>query len=57
MGLAKKVVLAYSGGVATSVCIPYLKEEYEIQSEKLIKFKTLFNSTNNMDFTGINKFT
>jgi len=23
----KKVVLAYSGGVDTSVCIPYLKNE------------------------------
>jgi argininosuccinate synthase len=28
MGRAKKVVLAYSGGVDTSVCIPYLKQEY-----------------------------
>ncbi|NJM98851.1 MAG: hypothetical protein HC800_18370, partial [Phormidesmis sp. RL_2_1] len=28
MGLADKVVLAYSGGVDTTVCIPYLKEEY-----------------------------
>ena len=27
----KKVVLAYSGGVDTSVCIPYLKNEYGIQ--------------------------
>ena len=26
----KKVVLAYSGGVDTSVCIPYLKQEYGI---------------------------
>jgi len=26
----KKVVLAYSGGVDTSVCIPYLKNEYGI---------------------------
>ncbi len=30
MGLAKRVVLAYSGGVDTSVCIPYLKKEYGI---------------------------
>tara|TARA_B100000073_G_scaffold348307_1_gene366266 strand:- start:307 stop:1524 length:1218 start_codon:yes stop_codon:yes gene_type:complete len=30
MQLAKKVVLAYSGGVDTSVCIPYLKNEYGI---------------------------
>ena len=30
MQLAKKVVLAYSGGVDTSVCIPYLKEEYGV---------------------------
>ena len=27
---AKKVVLAYSGGVDTSVCIPYLKNEYGV---------------------------
>ena len=26
----KKVVLAYSGGVDTSGCIPYLKNEYGI---------------------------
>jgi argininosuccinate synthase len=31
MGKAKKVVLAYSGGVDTSVCIPYLKEEYGVE--------------------------
>ncbi len=31
MGRANKVVLAYSGGVDTSVCIPYLKNEYGIQ--------------------------
>ena len=30
MGRAKKVVLAYSGGVDTSVCIPYLKHEWGI---------------------------
>ncbi len=30
MHQAKKVVLAYSGGVDTSVCIPYLKNEYGI---------------------------
>ena len=30
MGRADKVVLAYSGGVDTSVCIPYLKEEYGV---------------------------
>ena len=28
MGRANKVVLAYSGGVDTSVCIPYLKQEW-----------------------------
>ena len=28
---AKKVVLAYSGGVDTSVCIPYLKKEYGVE--------------------------
>ena len=28
MGRANKVVLAYSGGVDTSVCIPYLREEW-----------------------------
>ena len=32
----KKVVLAYSGGVDTSVCIPYLKNEYGI--EEVIAF-------------------
>ena len=31
MGHADKVVLAYSGGVDTSVCIPYLKEEYGVK--------------------------
>ena len=30
MEQVKKVVLAYSGGVDTSVCIPYLKHEYGI---------------------------
>ena len=30
MQLAKRVVLAYSGGVDTSVCIPYLKNEYGV---------------------------
>ena len=30
MQRVKKVVLAYSGGVDTSVCIPYLKNEYGI---------------------------
>ncbi|MEC4895489.1 MAG: argininosuccinate synthase [Oscillatoria sp. PMC 1051.18] len=31
MGRANKVVLAYSGGVDTSVCIPYLKQEWGIE--------------------------
>lgn len=31
MGLADKVVLAYSGGVDTTVCIPYLKSEYGVK--------------------------
>lgn len=30
MGRAEKVVLAYSGGVDTSVCIPYLKQEWGV---------------------------
>ena len=30
MGRAKKVVLAYSGGVDTSVCVPYLKQEWGV---------------------------
>jgi argininosuccinate synthase len=30
MGRAKKVVLAYSGGVDTSVCIPYLMQEWGV---------------------------
>ncbi len=31
MGRADKVVLAYSGGVDTTVCIPYLKENYGVK--------------------------
>jgi argininosuccinate synthase len=31
MNRAKKVVLAYSGGVDTSVCIPYLKQEWGVE--------------------------
>ncbi len=31
MGRAQKVVLAYSGGVDTSVCIPYLKHEWGVE--------------------------
>ncbi|MEL6262682.1 MAG: argininosuccinate synthase [Cyanobacteria bacterium J06626_6] len=31
MGRADKVVLAYSGGVDTTVCIPYLKEEFGVK--------------------------
>ncbi len=31
MGRATKVVLAYSGGVDTTVCIPYLKEEWGVE--------------------------
>lgn len=31
MGRAEKVVLAYSGGVDTSVCIPYLKSEWGVK--------------------------
>lgn len=31
MGRAEKVVLAYSGGVDTSVCIPYLKTEWGVK--------------------------
>ncbi len=32
MGRAKKVVLAYSGGVDTTVCIPYLMNEWGVES-------------------------
>jgi len=31
MSRAKKVVLAYSGGVDTSVCIPYLMKEWGVE--------------------------
>ncbi|AFZ49167.1 argininosuccinate synthase [Dactylococcopsis salina] len=31
MGRAEKVILAYSGGVDTSVCIPYLKAEWGVK--------------------------
>ena len=31
MSPVKRVVLAYSGGVDTSICIPYLKEKYGIK--------------------------
>ena len=36
MARAKKVVLAYSGGVDTSVCIPYLRQEWGV--EEVITF-------------------
>jgi argininosuccinate synthase len=36
MGRAKKAVLAYSGGVDTSVCIPYLRNEWGV--EEVITF-------------------
>ncbi|APD47980.1 argininosuccinate synthase [Synechococcus sp. CS-602] len=36
VGRARKVVLAYSGGVDTSVCIPYLREEWGV--EEVITF-------------------
>ena len=36
MARAKKVVLAYSGGVDTSVCIPYLIKEWGV--EEVITF-------------------
>ena len=36
MGRANKVVLAYSGGVDTSVCIPYLKQEWGVEDLSLI---------------------
>ena len=35
-GDIKKVVLAYSGGVDTSVCIPYLRNEWGV--EEVITF-------------------
>ena len=31
MGSVKRVVLAYSGGVDTSICIPFLKEKYGVK--------------------------
>ena len=31
MGSVKRVVLAYSGGVDTSICIPYLKDKYSVE--------------------------
>jgi argininosuccinate synthase len=31
MGRAERVVLAYSGGVDTTVCIPYLKNEWGVK--------------------------
>ncbi|MEB3306959.1 MAG: argininosuccinate synthase [Cyanobacteriota bacterium] len=36
MGRAKRAVLAYSGGVDTSVCIPYLRKEWGV--EEVITF-------------------
>ena len=36
MGNFRKVILAYSGGVDTSACIPYLKNEYGV--EEVIAF-------------------
>ena len=36
MGSFHKVILAYSGGVDTSACIPFLKNEYGV--EEVIAF-------------------
>ena len=34
----KKVVLAYSGGLDTSVIIPWLKENYDYEVEYLLNY-------------------
>ena len=44
----KKVVLAYSGGVDTSVCIPYLKNEYGIA--EVVTFVADLGQGEDLDF-------
>jgi len=44
----KKVVLAYSGGVDTSVCIPYLKNEYGIS--EVVTFVADLGQGEDLDF-------
>ena len=44
----KRVVLAYSGGVDTSVCIPYLKNEYGI--EEVITFVADLGQGEDLEF-------
>ena len=41
----KRVVLAYSGGVDTSVCIPYLKEKYGVSEAVSYTHLTLPTTT------------
>ena len=49
MQQVKKVVLAYSGGVDTSVCIPYLRNEYGVSEVVTIKAK-VFNINKDSKF-------
>ena len=48
MKQVKKVILAYSGGVDTSVCIPYLKNEYGIS--EVITFVADLGQGEDLDF-------
>ncbi len=48
MQQVKKVVLAYSGGVDTSICIPYLKNEYGIS--EVVAFVADLGQGEDMEF-------
>ena len=50
MQKVKKVVLAYSGGVDTSGCIPYLKNEYGVS--EVVTFVADLGQGEDLDLSG-----